>query len=218
MVPRKKGGMESNRVRQVRRARRFKIHLPAPGGPALNDFGMRKAAHTGSPARRSRRIAVVGMVCLLLQLAWCSPLLPLATALAAWIDGGHSVVFVAGAADTRLELRHDAQPLAALSPQSPTHQHGTVIRALMVFAEPASSSDPDHVIAFAAAEFATSTSRSAWLRIREGSELRPRQSFLSAASTGFAIHSFGTRVFRPRVPDRPPDPGVALSRSVVLLI
>ena len=175
---------------------------------------MRMAGH----ARCPRRIAVFGILCLFVQLALCSPALPLVTAFAAWMDGGHSVLFVAGVDEIRLELRHDSKTLEAVSPPGPAHHHGRVLQAMMVFAEPASSSDPDHILAFASTEFAARNPRSTWMRSREGFVLRERPPALPAPLPWFAGAPCWGRIRCVPASASPPGPGVSVSRTVVLLV
>ncbi len=94
--------------------------------------------------QRQRGLAVLGSLCLVLQLAVWSPLLPLATALIAWMDGGHAIRFVASGDETHVELRHER----GAAGQEMVHQHTPLVRSLMCFSKPSNSGEADHVLTF----------------------------------------------------------------------
>jgi hypothetical protein len=94
--------------------------------------------------QRQRGLAVLGSLCLVLQLAVWSPLLPLATALIAWMDGGHTIRFVASGDETHVELRHERGVVG----QKIVHHHTPLIRSLVCFSKPSNSGEADHILAF----------------------------------------------------------------------
>ena len=160
---------------------------------------------------------------LLLQLAICSPLLPLTTAFAAWMDGDHSVCFVARPGEGHLELRH----ARGGSPLEPMHHHGAATRALLVFSEPASSSDPDHILEFVSGQL---YSREARASLRQPTVV---EEALGMSTARLPIETFpgGERLLagllprraefgwsHPRFPSFSPIPLPALSGTVVLVI
>ena len=90
--------------------------------------------------------------CSLLRLfaGWCGLLLyvgafsPIGlgvTALLGTIDADHHALFQPGTNGTRLVLHHEGN--------CSSHQHHAIARALSLFAQPASNTDPDHVVQFA---------------------------------------------------------------------
>jgi hypothetical protein len=94
--------------------------------------------------QRQRGLAVLGSLCLVLQLAVCSPLLPLATALIAWMDGGHSIRFVVSGDETHVELRHEHGVLG----RELNHQHTPLLRSMMCFSKRSTSVQGDHILEF----------------------------------------------------------------------
>lgn len=162
-------------------------------------------------------------VFLLLQLAICSPLLPLTTALAAWMDGDHSVCFVARPGEVHLELRH----ARGASPLEPIHHHGAATRALLVFSEPASSSDPDHILEFASEQLYSSETRAS-LRQPTGiaealgmsAPRLPMETFPGGdlLLAGLLPRPGGLGRSHPRVPPFSPRALPALAGTVVLVI
>lgn len=94
--------------------------------------------------QRQRGLAVLGSLCLVLQLAVWSPLLPLATALIAWMDGGHAIRFVASGDETHVELRHERGVVG----RKMVHHHTPVIRCLVCFSQPSNSGEADHILTF----------------------------------------------------------------------
>ena len=166
-----------------------------------------------------RGIAALAALCLVLQLMVCSPLLPLATALAAWWDGDHSVCFVASPGEIHLELRHAHG--AGTLPSN--HHHGAATRALLVFSEPESPSDPDHVLEFASSQPFPRETRASVRSPNVGEEKR------TASNVGVLLDTLPggdpvlagvlpLRIFHPRVPTPELGPRAAVSGAVVLRI
>jgi hypothetical protein len=157
----------------------------------------------------------------MLQLAICSPLLPLATAMAAWMDGDHSVCFVARPGEVHLELRH----ARGTGPLAPMHHHGATTRALLVFSEPASPSDPDHILEFASGQLFSRETRAS---LRGPTVV---EEALWRSNAGMPIEAFpnGTLLLAGLLPQRAgfdrslsgipaSTPSPALTGTVVLLI
>lgn len=94
--------------------------------------------------QRRRGLAVLGSLCLVLQLAVWSPLLPLATALIAWMDGGHLIRFVASGDETHVELRHER----GVAGREVSHHHTPLVRSLLCFSKSSHAGEADHVLAF----------------------------------------------------------------------
>lgn len=166
-----------------------------------------------------RGIAVLAALCLVLQLAVCSPLLPLVTALAAWWDGDHSVCFVVRSGEIHLELRHvhGAGTLAS------SHHHGTATRALVLFSEPNSPSDPDHVLEFASSQPFPRDTRASLRSPVGGAEIQNFSNvgvLLDTLPGGDPVLAgvlpLRTSLRRVPLPDRVPP--IAVSGSVILLI
>ena len=79
--------------------------------------------------------------CALLLYAWVSSPFGLAVgALIGSFDCTHQVKLYAGSQGTQLVLHHDGKWI--------THRHNPLARALVAFAQPASATNPDHVIQF----------------------------------------------------------------------
>jgi hypothetical protein len=94
--------------------------------------------------QHQRGLAVIGSLCLVLQLAVWSPLLPLATALIAWMDGGHTIRFTASGDETHVELRHERGVVG----WELIHHHTPLIQSLVCFSKPSNSGEADHILAF----------------------------------------------------------------------
>ena len=67
------------------------------------------------------------------------------------LDADHQVVLRTGAENVRVVLHHRGN--------CAQHQHGPVARALTIFAQPTSPTDPDHVLQFSSATRATRESQ-----------------------------------------------------------
>lgn len=92
-----------------------------------------------SPANKSA-VRFAGWCGLLLYVGALSPIGLGLGALLGTMDRDHRAILQPGAAGMRLVLRHES-PCAG-------HQHRVVARVLTAFAQPASSTDPDHVLQF----------------------------------------------------------------------
>ncbi|TAL01941.1 MAG: hypothetical protein EPO07_07910 [Verrucomicrobia bacterium] len=85
-----------------------------------------------------------GWSALWLYVAACSPVGLGLAALAGSLDSRHQIFLGAGECGGRLVLHHGngcAQ-----------HQHGLIARALTLFAQPASPSEPDHILQFSSSD------------------------------------------------------------------
>lgn len=100
---------------------------------------MRRRVHLNKLAFR----LFAGWCGLLLYVGALSPLGLGVGVLLAAIDSDHHAILHPGVDGMRLVLRHQANCAA--------HHHGTVARALTMFAQPASTTDPDHVVQFSSA-------------------------------------------------------------------
>ncbi|NOS68944.1 MAG: hypothetical protein HOP33_03355 [Verrucomicrobia bacterium] len=87
---------------------------------------------------------LAGWCALLLYVGVFSPLGMGAVALLGTIDPDHHALFQPGTGGMRLVLHHEGK--------CSEHQHGAVTRALTLFAQPASQTDPDHVVQFAGSD------------------------------------------------------------------
>ncbi len=172
-------------------------------------------------SRSPRGVAALAMLFVMLQLTICSPLLPLATAVAAWVDGDHSVCFVARPGEVHLELRH----ARGTGPLEPIHHHGATTRALLVFSEPASPTDPDHILEFASGQLFSRETRAS---LRQATVV---EEALWMSTAGVPIEAFpsGDLLLAGQLPQRAsfgwslpgflePAPAPALSGTVVLVI
>ena len=83
---------------------------------------------------------LAGWCGLLLYVGAFSPLGMGVTALLGTIDPDHHARFQPGSGGMRLVLHHEGNCSG--------HQHGVVARALTIFAQPVSNTDPDHVLQF----------------------------------------------------------------------
>lgn len=101
-------------------------------------FAMNHSRHTDSSIFRP----LVAWMALLLYAGMCSPLgVGLAMALGL-LDRDHRVELQTGAHEVRVVLHHQVVGRG--------HQHGWVARTFTVFATPARSNQPDHVLSFGA--------------------------------------------------------------------
>lgn len=78
---------------------------------------------------------------LLLYVSAFSPIGLGVTALLGTIDTDHHALFQPGTNGARLVLHHEGD--------CSSHQHHAIARALSLFAQPASNTDPDHIVQFA---------------------------------------------------------------------
>jgi len=104
---------------------------------------MRTPEHAGR-TKSPNWVMCVALLALLMQV---QGLVPLLFAGIAWLDGEHHVELDSAGSGFQLILKHDADavPGSAFSCQ---HQHCTMDRLLVAFANPASSADPDHIFSF----------------------------------------------------------------------
>lgn len=98
--------------------------------------------HTYDREPNSRLRLLAGWWLLSLYLGAFSPLGVGGAGLLGLFDSDHEVVLQAGMDKMRVVLHHRGN--------CPPHQHGTVARALTIFAQPAGATDPDHVLQFGA--------------------------------------------------------------------
>jgi len=89
-------------------------------------------------------VFLAGWGALLLYAGACSPLGLEAAVLVGSFDCAHRVNMCAGTQGPQLVLHHDRICAA--------HRHGLAARALVVFARPASATNPDHVLQFRASD------------------------------------------------------------------
>ena len=98
-------------------------------------------------------------MCLLAYFLSATPLLPIATALVAWVDGEHRVELSADRDGTRVVLGHDARdPRKAL-----THSHCAVSRLLTLLAEPSGQDHADHILNFQCGSSTTLREATPWV-------------------------------------------------------
>ena len=151
---------------------------------------------------------LTGLFCLAAYLL-STPLAPLGTAFLAWIDGEHWVHLVNQEHSTRIVLAHDNQDLR----RARTHHHCVASAALVLFAQPLSETQPDHVLSFQ-----SGSSNALWERLPAVSA--PCDFFAADAHFTQKIITLGT-VPGPtlRWPESPPDPSaLTVVRSTVFLI
>ena len=98
-----------------------------------------RPTRTFSPIR-----LIAGWCGLLFYVGAFSPIGMVAVALLGTIDPDHHAFFQPGANGMRLVLHHEGN--------CATHKHHGVARALTLFAQPASDTDPDHVVQFASGD------------------------------------------------------------------
>lgn len=86
---------------------------------------------------------LAGWCALLLYVGALSPIGFAVTAFFGELDSDHHLLFHPGEKGMRLVLHHEGDCAA--------HHHGAVARVLTAFAQPASATDPDHVLQFSSA-------------------------------------------------------------------
>lgn len=149
-------------------------------------------------------------MCLLAYLLSATPLLPVITALVAWVDGEHRVSLSADKDSTRIVLSHDARdPRMAL-----THAHCAVSRALMLLAESSGPVDSDHILNFQSASSTTlrEATPSAAVPIADKILVPP------APADAVVLTRLLTNVEAPLLDIPPPATSVVVARATVLLI
>lgn len=92
---------------------------------------------------------ITGWNALLLYVAACSPVGVSLTAALGSLDRDHQVNLQSGEREMRVVLHH-RQTRAA-------HHHGLLARTLNLFAQPATSAEPDHVLQFGAADIVSNS-------------------------------------------------------------
>jgi hypothetical protein len=150
-----------------------------------------------------RRLA--GWCGLLLYVGALSPVGFAATAVLGEMDPDHHIQFQPNANGLRLVLHHEGN--------CSRHQHGAVARVLTAFAQPASNTDPDHVLQFSSANAIT---RAAQLSVPAVNQSEPGEICWVELDATVA-----TRSFQFPLPPRPPPNlgGQRLAlRSTVFLI
>jgi len=154
--------------------------------------------------RNALRI-LAGWCGLLLYAGAFSPIGMGVVALFGTIDPDHHAILQPGNNGMRLVLRHVGNCSG--------HQHGTVARALTMFAQPASRTDPDHVLQFSSA---TGFPHDSQLVVSAASQLEPIAVRFAESFSFIAVQPVQFRL-SPHPP--PGDHGRLLSlRSTVLLI
>ena len=105
---------------------------------AFDATRLRKVKHRNPKTGMGRQItAACG---LLLYLVAFSPVGMAALALLGTLDPDHQALFKPSTDGLSLVLHH--------GPKCAAHQHGAIARTLTIFSEPASPTDPDHVVSF----------------------------------------------------------------------
>lgn len=88
----------------------------------------------------------------LLFVASQTPILPVAAALAVWVDGSHQVEFSTGSDGLTLTLRHQRKLGQNDSALPQGHQHGLLTRTVLTFAQAQGGTHPDHRLSFKSAQ------------------------------------------------------------------
>lgn len=114
----------------------------ASGFGFYRDHLQKLKRHDHSRIGIGRQIA--GTCGLLLYLAAFSPVGMATLALLGTLDSDHQIVFKPSLDGLSLVLHHQAKCV--------THQHHAIARALTIFSQPASPTDPDHVVSFGGGE------------------------------------------------------------------
>ena len=147
---------------------------------------------------------------LLTFLLSATPVLPVFTALAAWLDGEHLVSVSIDRDKARVVLSHDAtDPRKAI-----THAHCVVSRAITSIAEQPEPFHPDHILSFNGSDVLRNCSSNTRL-------LAPSADVLSAAVWRSSFDACRVEPSFPAAPVMgPPSPSlsVAITRATVFLI
>jgi len=127
------------------------IHAASSGSEQGSHSTMNLPRTFRKPATASRSASTHSVVQLIsgwcALLVWVAVYSPVGLGVAAAVgclDRDHHLRIHAGEQGLQLVLHH--------GPNCTAHRHGIVARALTVFAQPASATDPDHVIQFSAAD------------------------------------------------------------------
>ncbi len=157
------------------------------------------------------RISPIGvMLCLLAYLLSATPLLPVATAVIAWLDGEHHVTLAMEKDGVSVVLGHDERDAR----KSLTHTHCIVSSALTLLAEPAGPAHSDHVLNFQAGNVATPGKAVAHLPAPIASET----STIPVSIAERVLPVIVTKVEAPLLDIPPPATSVTVARATVLLI
>ncbi len=147
---------------------------------------------------------------LLAFLLSATPILPVLTALTAWLGGEHDVSVAMDRNGARVVLSHDsADPLKVI-----THSHCVVSRAITSIAEQAEPLHPDHVLSFSG----TGTARNCSATTRV---FAPSFDDFTAAVYSFSSDASRIKPTTSTAPVVGPCPAslsVTIARSTVLLI
>jgi hypothetical protein len=147
---------------------------------------------------------------LLAFLLSATPILPVLTALTAWLGGEHDVSVAMDRNGARVVLSHDsADPLKVI-----THSHCVVSRAITSIAEQAEPFHSDHILTFSGSDTLRNCSSNARL-------LTPSADVLSAAVWHFSFDACRTEptyLATPVVGSPSPSLSVTIARATVLLI
>ena len=159
--------------------------------------------NTVSPSR------LVAVLCLLAYLFGATPLLPMGTALVAWLDGDHYVSLNTQDNGLKIVLHHDnANTRTAL-----THSHCLVAGALVLMSKPSCSSEPDHVLSFRNGSSTALREVSApLLSSRLQAQIAPSLAALSLAPAPIID------IETPLLPIPPPALSVSIVRATIFLI
>jgi hypothetical protein len=148
---------------------------------------------------------IAGWCGLLIYVAVLSPFGMGVAAILGALDPNHHAVLQPGASEMRLVLRHDVKCAG--------HHHGIVARALTLFSQPTSATNPDHVLQFSSV---TGFTRDSQLIVPSASQSEPIVVVLVepvACAEPIPVR------FRPSPRPPPGDAGKLLSlRSTVLLV
>lgn len=148
---------------------------------------------------------LAGWCGLLLYVGAFSPIGMGVTALLGAIDPDHQALFQPGAGGTRLVLHHEGK--------CSEHHHHAIARALTVFSQPASATDPDHVLQFSSA---SSFTRNFQIIVSAANQSEP-----IAVAFAEPVSFVANRPIHALPPSRPPPGDVEkllCLRSTVLLI
>lgn len=104
-----------------------------------------------SPSLAFRHLALRVMVLALFVVSQ-TPVLPVMSAMAVWLDGSHQVEFSSGEEGVTLLLRHQRKQGQDASALPLGHQHGLLTRAVLSFAQSQGGVHPDHKLSFKSAK------------------------------------------------------------------
>ncbi len=149
---------------------------------------------------------VLALGCVWAYLAATIPLLPLAMAGLAWVDGDHRVSIGFTGKSLKIILAHDpADPAKA-----PEHIHCALTQGVLLLSEACQDGAPDHVLQFHQGHSPSQRENRAPSLVTS-----PGQSPASLSTVAFILPS-PAKELRPRLVLAPPSPNVV--RTTVLLI